>query len=361
MAAAAAPAPAPVASLARDNSQLFGAFVTARHGSSFAATPEHLLVFGGTMEGDDTCYLHSFDFSRRLWTEFPLCEQLAGVSSIQSALSMFSPDGTLYIFGGETYNDFGTTEDVELSLAFDLPAGAWRVVQFSGELPSCTNNEVAVVGNKAFVVSSNTGAGHVHVLDFASLCFSRMQTTGLKPEPSNIRCLAADASKKLVYALVVDMPQCQLLTLDTETLTWAAAALPFRQQPALELLVVLPDGRVLMTDCDCTDAVLYNCSSGVASHVDGPLNSTLLSYDHLCARQSSLFMFSGILSDDPTCPGMPMVEVALASLVPAAGGVPPPSKLVADLGSLLEPDGATLSDVTFLVEGKEVKAHRCAR
>ena len=239
---------------------MFGAVPSARWFSSFAVSGEQMFVFGGSLDEDESsnaCCLHSFDFLRRVWTELPLCEQLAGLSEVCDVLCIPAPGDTLYFFGG-----IAAGEVLNLSLAYDVPAGAWRAVSFSGDLPEgdwdgdSPTHLVAVVGNKAFVVTPDAGAGHVHVLDFASLRFSKVETAaGLKPDFSKVSSLAADPSKKLVHALVVDVgaQQGQLWTLHTETLTWATATPPFvpkvgKEGFSLHHVIVLPraDDRYLL-------------------------------------------------------------------------------------------------------------------
>jgi hypothetical protein len=382
MAAAAAAAAAGPAAHTRPQllpDSLFDAPPVPSYYGSYAACGEAVYTFGGMCPADRLpCRLHRYDTAQRLWTALPSCEQFEELKDVSGTLLLPEPSGeSLFVIGGLLSREDNAEPGLALRLRFDCASYAWEVPNIRGDVPTAPQPDQceqwtswAVAGAAAFIIGSNTRSGHVHTFDFSTRTFEQKTTRGMQPKLQDICSLAATADGSCVYALLRNErglnAAYHVLALDTSTLTWAAASATFMPQVpgsgsrvSLSHLLVTPDARVMMMNAQCAHAFVLDARTGELAYTPGPssLDAPDKDYAFATAHGSSLFLFNA-LTCSSGAPSVPVMEVALPAL--KAGHKAPLAPLARDFGALL--CGAaddSLSDVSYAVDGHEVRAHRC--
>eukprot|EP00980_Cylindrotheca_fusiformis_P017849 scaffold5653_cov147-Cylindrotheca_fusiformis.AAC.11 len=343
-----------------------------RSGAASVVVQGKLYMFGGYGGGtgrlDD---FFSFDFRKNVWEEVhivgdtkPGCRENNGVVISDSSKS-------IYLFGG--YDGSAWLNDL---WKFDIESHRWTCIQKSsvihdsdeslnsdamrGNVPSPRFGYVSVVHNDKLVLfggfDGSRWLSDMYVFDFQTKQWREVAAKGKLPSPRSCPAWAKDDTHVYIQGGYDGVERKDdFFACDLSTYTWA-------QMPSLG---VTPSPRYFHSCClygnkmylyggysgsqRLADMFAYDFETNHWSAVDCSNGEAPSGRSSLVAQvyENSLYVFGGydgkkVLSDFHKFRLKPI-------------GVPPMS-LVKDFGRLVnQPD---MSDVTFIIEGKEVHAHR---
>lgn len=339
-----------------------------RSGAASVVVQGKLYMFGGYGGGtgrlDD---FFSFDFQKNVWEEVtvygdtkPGCRENNGVVSSDSSKS-------IYLFGG--YDGNSWLNDL---WKFDIESKRWTCIQESsdptpedmdiegGKVPSRRFGYVSVVHDDKLVLfggfDGSRWLADMYVFDFKTKKWNEVEQKGKLPSPRSCPAWAKDSTHCYIQGGYDGVERKDdFFACDLSTYTWT-------QMPSLG---TTPSPRYFHSCClygnkmylyggysgsiRLADMYAYDFETNHWSEVDTSNGEAPIGRSSLVTQvyENSLYVFGGydgkrVLRD--------FYKFRLKPI-----GVPPMG-LLQDLRRLVnEPD---MSDITFIVEGKEVYAHR---
>lgn len=273
------------------------------HGNSFYVHAG----FDGTSRVSD---FWRFDFSSMTWVEVTV---LGGRHpSPRHSHSAVVYQNSFYCFGGY---DGSYKSDLH---EFDLSLSQWSLVPTSGRRPRARYRATTVVHkNHMILYGGHDGTRHLsdtHIFDFNTNTWSALVTAGTPPSPRDSHIAVTHSNSMYVFggssgSAMNDLHELQLPSSTSATAKWRYVKTSGKDQPSHRF---------------CHVAVVHNEAMFVFGGYDGA--------ERLCDFIRFDFMVYDLSFDVP------------------------PSTLVPELRALV--DDETLSDITFIVEGVPVYAHK---
>ena len=323
-----------------------------RSGAAAVVEGGKLYMFGGYGGSGRLDDFYEYDFASKVWTKL---ECRGGSPGVRENNGVVVQGRCLYLFGG--YNGTSWLNDFH---EFNLDTREWRVVEPRGNFPNARFGYVSMIYKKKFVLwggyDGRSWLNDMYEYDFETRMWSSIVLAGNVPSVRSCPSWARRGNSVFVLGGYDGVQRMNdFWEFNLETYVWSPVPCTGGSPPSpryFHASVVFGDclyafcgydGHTRLNDMHCFD---FNTHSWSLVECCGDVPSGRSS---LVAQvyQNALFIFGGyngqiVLND--------FYEFRFSPFV-----IPPP-KLVEDMRRLI--DNPDISDVVFLVEGREIHAVR---